>query len=141
MFRYSTWEFNEQRGQFYLHQFTTGQPDLNYRNPLVIQEMKDVLTFWLDLGVDGYRMDAVRNVYLYYGLNKLMYVFLLQIIHMVEDEQLRDEPVSGLTNDTDDWNYLTHIYTTDQPETRDILATEFYALLQNYSLQYGIARS
>ena len=60
MFRYSAWEYREERGQFYLHQFVVGQPDLNYRNPLVLEEMKDVFRFWLDLGVDGFRMDAVR---------------------------------------------------------------------------------
>lgn len=53
------WEWNETRQQFYLHQFVPGQPDLNYRNPLVLQEMKDVLSFWMELGVDGFRMDAV----------------------------------------------------------------------------------
>ena len=38
------------------------QPDLNYRNPAVLEEMKNVLTFWLDLGVDGFRMDAVSVI-------------------------------------------------------------------------------
>ncbi len=59
VFRYSAWEYREERGQFYLHQFVVGQPDLNYRNPKVLEEMKDVFRFWLDLGVDGFRMDAV----------------------------------------------------------------------------------
>lgn len=59
-FRYSAWEWNSERQQFYLHQFVKEQPDLNYRNPLVQQEMEDVLRFWLDLGVDGFRQDAVR---------------------------------------------------------------------------------
>ena len=55
MFRGSAWEYNEERQQFYLHQFLAGQPDLNYRNPAVLQAMKDVIAFWLDLGVDGFR--------------------------------------------------------------------------------------
>jgi alpha-glucosidase len=59
VFRYSAWEYREERGQFYLHQFVIGQPDMNYRNPKVLEEMKDVFRFWLDLGVDGFRMDAV----------------------------------------------------------------------------------
>jgi glycosidase len=42
VFRYSAWEYNEIRGQFYLHQFVPGQPDLNYRNPKVMEEMLDV---------------------------------------------------------------------------------------------------
>ena len=53
------WEYREERGQFYLHQFLPGQPDLNYRNPKILEEIKDVFRFWLDLGVDGFRMDAV----------------------------------------------------------------------------------
>ena len=61
VFRGSAWEWNEQRGQFYLHQFVAGQPDLNYRNPAVLEEMLDVIRFWLDRGVDGFRMDAVRT--------------------------------------------------------------------------------
>ena len=56
------WTWRPERKQFYLHQFTPGQPDLNYRNPDVYQEMLDVLTFWMDQGCDGYRMDAVRDV-------------------------------------------------------------------------------
>jgi glycosidase len=59
VFRFSAWEYREERGQFYLHQFVVGQPDLNYRNPKVMEEMLDVFRFWLDLGVDGFRMDAV----------------------------------------------------------------------------------
>ena len=53
------WEFREERQQFYLHQYLVEQPDLNYRNPLVIAEMKNILRFWLDSGVDGFRLDAV----------------------------------------------------------------------------------
>ena len=59
-FRGSMWEFREERQQFYLHQYLVEQPDLNYRNPLILEEMKDVLKFWLDIGVDGFRLDAVR---------------------------------------------------------------------------------
>ena len=58
-FRYSAWEFVEERGQFYLHQYLKEQPDLNYRNDHVMEEMKKILAFWMDLGVDGFRMDAV----------------------------------------------------------------------------------
>ena len=61
VFRFSAWKYRPERGQFYLHQFVEGQPDLNYRNPKVMEEMLDVFRFWLDLGVDGFRMDAVRG--------------------------------------------------------------------------------
>ena len=63
IFRGSAWTWRPEREQFYLHQFDPGQPDLNYRNPEVKQEMLDVLTFWMDQGCDGYRMDAVIQRY------------------------------------------------------------------------------
>lgn len=53
------WTFCEKRKQFYLHNFLPEQPDLNYRNHLVREEMKNVINFWLNLGVDGFRVDAV----------------------------------------------------------------------------------
>lgn len=59
VFRGSAWEWNWERKQFYFHQFHPKQPDLNFRNPKVEQEMKDVLEFWLEKGVSGFRIDAV----------------------------------------------------------------------------------
>lgn len=55
----SAWEWCEARGQFYLHSFDRRQPDLNWSNPEVREAMKRVMRFWLDLGVDGFRVDAV----------------------------------------------------------------------------------
>jgi len=55
----SAWEWSETRKQFYLHSFHVKQPDLNWENPAVQEAMKNVLRFWLDLGVDGFRIDAV----------------------------------------------------------------------------------
>lgn len=60
LFGGSAWEFDSMRGQYYLHTFLSSQPDLNWDNPLVRDEMKRVVRFWLDLGVDGIRADAVR---------------------------------------------------------------------------------
>lgn len=56
----SAWEFDERTGQYYLHSFLDKQPDLNWSNPEVRTAMADVLRFWLDRGVDGFRVDAVR---------------------------------------------------------------------------------
>ncbi|MFZ1258360.1 MAG: alpha-amylase family glycosyl hydrolase [Candidatus Saccharimonas sp.] len=56
----SAWEFCPERQQYYLHTFLKEQPDLNWDNPLVRTEMKQVLRFWFDLGIDGFRADAVR---------------------------------------------------------------------------------
>ncbi|KAJ4436648.1 hypothetical protein ANN_16779 [Periplaneta americana] len=113
----SAWEWNEDRRQYYLHQFLKEQPDLNYANPLVLQEMKDVLRFWLDEGVDGFRMDAVA--------------------HLFEDEELRDEPINeeGTSEDEDAivaYQDLDHIYTYNLPQVLEVLR-EFRILLDEYS--------
>ncbi|HID64072.1 MAG TPA: maltose alpha-D-glucosyltransferase [Anaerolineae bacterium] len=59
----SNWEFDPQTGQYYWHRFFPHQPDLNYDNPEVQQAMLDVMRFWLDLGVDGFRADAVPYLF------------------------------------------------------------------------------
>ena len=56
----SAWEYHEPTGQYYMHSFLSKQPDLNWENPAVQEEMKQVLRFWFDKGVDGIRADAVR---------------------------------------------------------------------------------
>jgi alpha-glucosidase len=56
------WSFDEPTGQWYLHSFTAQQPDLNWDNPEVEAAMHDVLRFWLDRGVDGFRLDAVSKI-------------------------------------------------------------------------------
>lgn len=57
------WTKDEKSGQYYLHLFTKQQPDLNYRNPEVIEEVKQILNFWLDLGVAGFRCDVINILY------------------------------------------------------------------------------
>ena len=59
----SNWAFDSERRQFYFHRFFSHQPDLNYGNPAVQQEIFDVARFWLDMGVDGVRLDAVAYLY------------------------------------------------------------------------------
>ncbi|MDR0783845.1 MAG: alpha-glucosidase [Propionibacteriaceae bacterium] len=56
----STWEWDDQRQAYYLHLFDAQQPDLNYDNPAVIEEVKQVLRFWLDRGVAGFRCDVIN---------------------------------------------------------------------------------
>ena len=58
----SAWEWDDHRKQYYLHTFLSSQPDLNWDNPKVRREIKEVVRFWFDLGVDGIRADAVRWV-------------------------------------------------------------------------------
>ena len=55
----SNWTWDEEAGQYFWHRFYASQPDLNYDNPAVRQEMKNVMKFWLDMGIDGFRADAV----------------------------------------------------------------------------------
>lgn len=55
----SNWSWNEKAGKYYWHRFYASQPDLNYDNPAVREEMKSIMRFWLDMGVDGFRADAV----------------------------------------------------------------------------------
>ena len=62
--------------------------------------MKNILKFWTDKGVDGFRMDAVPFLF--------------------EDQEFKDEPLSGKTDDLQDYNYLDHIYTWNFPEVKAI---------------------
>ena len=59
----SNWTWDERAGQYYWHRFYASQPDLNFDNPKVQQEMLDTAGFWLDLGIDGFRADAVPYLF------------------------------------------------------------------------------
>ncbi len=63
MFGGPAWTWDETRQQYYFHQFDPGQPDLNWRNPAVLEAMLNVLRFWMDHGVDGFRMDVVYMIW------------------------------------------------------------------------------
>ena len=66
---HSNWTYDTVRGQYYWHRFFAHQPDLNYENPKVQDAMLEVLRFWLDLGIDGFRLDAVPYLYEREGTN------------------------------------------------------------------------
>jgi oligo-1,6-glucosidase len=57
------WEYDERSGEYYLHLFDKKQPDLNYKNPKVIEEVKNVMRFWLDKGASGFRCDVINILY------------------------------------------------------------------------------
>ncbi len=61
-FEGKAWTFDELRGEYYLHLFAVKQPDLNMDNPLVREEVKKILRFWLDMGVDGFREDVITYI-------------------------------------------------------------------------------
>ncbi len=65
----SNWAYDERTGEYYWHRFYSSQPDLNYDNPKVQQAMLDVIRFWLELGVDGFRADAVPYLFEREGTN------------------------------------------------------------------------
>ena len=57
------WEYDEKSGEYYLHLFDKKQPDLNYKNPKVIEEIKNILRFWLEKGASGFRCDVINVLY------------------------------------------------------------------------------
>ncbi len=65
----SNWTYDPERKQYYFHRFFSHQPDLNYENPAVQEEILAALRFWLDLGIDGFRLDAVPYLYAEEGTN------------------------------------------------------------------------
>ena len=58
----SAWEYNEATNEYYLHSFAVGQPDLNWENPKVRKEMQEIVDFWVELGVDGFRCDVLDHI-------------------------------------------------------------------------------
>ncbi|XP_050545176.1 maltase 2-like [Daktulosphaira vitifoliae] len=120
-FQGSAWEWSPERGQYYLHQFTIKQPELNFRSPILLDEMKNVLRFWLDMGIDGFRVDAVPFI--------------------IEDEFFRDEPLLDPNSPDDNlsYNLLNHIYTRDQLMTYEIIE-EFREVLDEFTAKDGNTR-
>ncbi|GIV96079.1 MAG: alpha-amylase [Herpetosiphonaceae bacterium] len=99
----SAWEWDEATGQYYYHAYLKEQPDLNWRNPEVQEAMFDVMRFWLERGVAGFRVDALRQ--------------------LIKDEQLRDNPPNpAYRPDQGPYHSLLPIYTTDRPEVLEIVA-------------------
>src|SRR5258708_2443248 len=99
----SAWEWDKTTQQFYYHAFLKKQPDLNWRNPEVEKAMLDVLRFWLNKGVDGFRVDVLW--------------------HMIKDSQLRNNPRNpDYEEHMATYNQLLPVYSTDQPEMHDITA-------------------
>ncbi len=104
----SAWEWNETRGQYYLHNFLKSQPDLNYHCPELRQAILQEVKFWLDKGVDGFRLDAINFCF--------------------HDKQLRNNPFKP-KNERKNRGFSTenpyaaqyHIYDNNQPEILSFL--------------------
>jgi alpha-glucosidase len=100
----SGWEWDATTGQYYYHSFLKQQPDVNWRNPELREAMLDVLRFWLDRGVDGFRVDVM---------------WLL-----IKDDQFRDNPINpGYQAGAPSSRRLLPIYNSDRPEIHDLVAT------------------
>ncbi|KAF0749361.1 maltase 2-like [Aphis craccivora] len=106
----SAWTWHKTRKQFYFAQFAQNLPDLNFRNKNVHKEMKNILNFWIQLGIDGIRVDALKHVY--------------------ESESLDDEPILDEHMALNYFN-LDHIYTIDQDEIYDLIK-EWRLLLDDF---------
>jgi alpha-glucosidase len=115
------WEWDERTGQFYFHHFLKEQPDLNWRNPEVRKAMLDVLRFWLDRGVDGFRMDVV-------GM-------------LLKDPAYRDNPPNPNSPpdlpEADIFGRQVNIYNQDLDEVHDIIR-EFRKVLDVYGERVSI---
>ena len=95
------WTFHGPTGQYYLHLFAPEQPDLDWRNDDVQRDFEDVLRFWFDRGVDGFRIDVAHGLF--------------------KDELLRDEPgQDDLAVAGTDYQGLDQRYAVDQPEVHDL---------------------
>lgn len=93
-----SWTFDETTGQYYLHTFMPEQPDLNWENPEVIEAIQNVMRFWFDKGVDGFRVDAI------WGISK--------------DESLADDPKNpGFEGSPDEFGYYIHKHCKQGPKT------------------------
>ena len=86
----SNWTFDPVRRQFFWHRFFSHQPDLNFENPAVQEAMFDIVRFWMDLGIDGFRLDAVPYLFEEEGTNcenlPRTHEFLAKLRAMVDEE-------------------------------------------------------
>lgn len=103
VFEPTPWEFDAKTGQYYFHSFLKEQPDLNWANPEVMQVVKDIMKFWMDMGVDGFRLDAVNYFW--------------------KDQRFPDEPKDPAykKGKIQPFYELKHIYMRDQKEIFSII--------------------
>jgi alpha-glucosidase len=108
----SAWTWDEASGQYYYHAFLAEQPDLNWREPAVRRAMYDVLRFWLELGIDGFRVDVLW--------------------HLIKDAEWRDNPPNPeYRQGQAPYSSLLPVYSTDQPEVLEIVR-EMRGVLDEY---------
>ncbi|NCN10648.1 MAG: alpha-glucosidase [Leptospira sp.] len=104
------WTLDEKTGQYYYHSFLDEQPDLNWRNPEVKEAIFNMIKYWLDMDVDGFRLDVVNLFY--------------------KDSEWRDNP-SRIFKGIRPYDRQVHIYDRDQPEMHELLK-DLRKLLDSY---------
>ncbi|MBV8641422.1 MAG: alpha-glucosidase [Verrucomicrobia bacterium] len=121
----AAWQWNSRRRQYYLHHYLREQPNLNWHNPGVVAAMFSEVSFWLDAGVDGLRLDAITT--------------------LTHDPELRDNPARDpnpgepqlFSGSNNPFNWQELIYTRDQPRTLELLG-ELRAVVNRYDDRYLI---
>src|SRR5271167_4438947 len=100
----SAWKYDDATASWYLHTFLEQQPDLNYRNPEVVEAIHGVIRFWLERGADGFRIDVVQG--------------------LIKDDQLRDNPLRARHDPDIPWyaeGSQDPLYSSDRPEIHEII--------------------
>jgi maltose alpha-D-glucosyltransferase/alpha-amylase len=117
----SNWTFDAVRGQYYWHRFFSHQPDLNFDNPQVRDEMKRVIRFWLELGIDGFRMDAIPYLFEREGTNNEniheTHVFLKELRSFIDEVK----PGTFLLGEVNQWPEDTMPYFGDGTDELPLL--------------------
>lgn len=114
----SNWTYDELTGEYFWHRFYSTQPDLNYDNPRVHDEMLNVMKFWLDLGIDGFRVDAVPYLYERDGTNgenlPETHQYLVKMRKFVDDNY----PETVLLGEANQWpeDVVEYFGTVENPE-------------------------
>ncbi|XP_076117648.1 salivary alpha-glucosidase-like [Mytilus galloprovincialis] len=118
----SAWTYDVQRSQYYYHAFLETQPDLNYRNPKVLKELKKAMTYWLDKGVSGFRLDAFK--------------FAFEAKNLSLDEALPKVSSNEIAKWSDE---QPHNYTNNLPELYPIIK-DWRKMLETYKEKDTISR-
>ena len=114
----SAWEWDGQRMQYFMHNFLTQQPDLNFHNPDVREELLDLTRFWLERGVDGFRLDTVNFYYCDAGLR--------------DNPALpADERSDKIAPSVNPYNFQDHLFDKSRPENLEFLKA-FRAVLDEF---------
>ncbi len=115
----SNWTWDDAAGAYFWHRFFSHQPDLNYDNPRVHEEMLDIVRFWLDLGMDGFRLDAVPYLYARDGTNcenlPETHAFLAKVRRTMDEEY---GPGRVLLSEANQWpeDVVDYYGTPEAPE-------------------------